>query len=197
MPPQLSPSFLLPSPVARKRYFPLHCCNTDRYQVLAGAGNDSLSFRTNAIVNSTLKGGDNSDSIDWTLARGTNLSTNKGADTVAGATLTAASIFAGAGHDTVSVSASTNGFVNGGSGLDSINLRTGSASINGGGLADTITLSGTNMAQVIKSTVTAKMLRPFWHGAVVKLMVPIASPAAHCVLAVHPFTALVATTPSH
>lgn len=119
-------------------------------QVLAGAGNDSLSFRTNAIVNSTLKGGDNSDSIDWTLARGTNLSTNKGADTVAGATLTAASIFAGAGHDTVSVSASTNGFVNGGSGLDSINLRTGSASINGGGLADTITLSGTNMAQVIK-----------------------------------------------
>ena len=64
--------------------------------------------------------------------------------------MTAASIFAGAGHDTVSVSASTNGFVNGGSGLDSINLRTGSASINGGGLADTITLSGTNMAQVIK-----------------------------------------------
>lgn len=117
-----------------------------------GLQNDTIDIKSavSQIISSSIKGGDNADSIfieSGVLLTNSDIAGNKGADTLSIAATTAsvgASVTAGLGNDSISIG--TAGFANyiaGGAGADTVVLATGAnaGTIVGGGLADSITLA--------------------------------------------------------
>ena len=115
-----------------------------------GLGSDTVLLQSlSSITSSTIKGGDNADSIQTTsgLLSTSIVNGNKGADTIVISTTASSngSVGGGLGHDTIELTTTAGvTWINAGGGKDTITLVAEAAvgTVAGGGLADTIAFSG-------------------------------------------------------